>query len=588
MSQMIYVFSQLSIKIILVFGLFLFAISSPAYAEYFKIKNYEVNININKDSRIDVEEIIDVYFNTQRHGIFRDIPYKYKVTEVQGETAERTGIFGKTYKVYISNIETPGFEHKTLKKGNNIRIRIGNKHKYVSGNVKYIIRYSVIGAVNFFKNFDEFYWNVIGTKWPVSIEKVNFTITFPDFTPSKEQVFAVKGFLGDTDKVKNISISNRIISGYVNEPLPPYNGITVGIQFPKGIINLSLFQKIKIIFYNNISYFIPIVIFLLLFVLWLIIGKDEKTIKITHFYPPKGMTSAEAGMLIDDSIDNKDLISLIFYWAANGLIEIEELEKESFFGKPDFILIKKKDLSENAKAFEKTIFNGLFPAGTKNVRISTLKNNFYSYMEEAKEQLDREIKKAKLYEPGTRFIGKILMGSAFVFLIFIGLAVSIKRYDFAISLGTSMIIVFAFGYIMPKKSRKGLEQYQILQGFADFIKRVEKPKLKVLLKKDPSYFEKTIPFAIALNVMDEWTKKFDGLLTEPPSWYRSSSLHSGHMFNAMLLSRSINHSIASMNSAFVSKPSSSGAGSGSSGFGGLGGGGGFSGGGFGGGGGGSW
>jgi uncharacterized membrane protein YgcG len=269
------------------------------------------------------------------------------------------------------------------------------------------------------------------------------------------------------------------------------------------------------------------------------------------------------------------------------LIEIEEIEKEGLFGKQDYILTKINDLPDNAKSFEKTIFYGLFPAGTKNVRISNLKNNFYTYMEEAKEQLDNYIKNAKYYEPGTRFIGKILMGSAFVFLILIGITFSIKRYDYAISLGISMVITFVFGYIMPKKSQKGLEQYQMLQGFADFIKRVEKPKLKVLLKKDPNYFEKTIPFAIALNVMDEWTKKFDGLLKEPPRWYRSSGYHSGHMFNAMLFSRSLNHSISSMNKTFVSKPSSSGAGSGSSGFGSFGGGG-FSGGGFGGGGGGSW
>ena len=175
------------------------------------------------------------------------------------------------------------------------------------------------------------------------------------------------------------------------------------------------------------------------------------------------------------------------------------------------------------------------------------------------------------------------MGSAFVFLIGVGFAFSMKRYDYAISLGISGLIAFVFGYIMPKKSQKGLEKYQILQGFADFIERVEKPKLKVLLKQDPSYFEKTIPFAIALNVMDKWTKKFDGLLSEPPSWYHSTT---GSTFNAALFATSLNHSISTMNSTFVSKPSSSGAGSGGSIFGG--GGGGFSGGGFGGGGGGSW
>jgi len=43
---------------------------------------------------------------------------------------------------------------------------------------------------------------------------------------------------------------------------------------------------------------------------------------------PDNITSAEAGFFIDDKTDNRDLLSLIFYWAAKGCIEIEETEKK--------------------------------------------------------------------------------------------------------------------------------------------------------------------------------------------------------------------------------------------------------------------
>ena len=570
------------LNVFLIFGL-LFFISNSAYAEYFKITNYEVNINIHKNAVIDVEEIISVKFSALRHGIYRDIPYKYNVTPIADKKADRFGVFGKTYKINIINIETPGFENKVTKRGRYIRIRIGSKNKYARTNETYTIRYSVLGAINFFKDSSEFYWNIIGTKWKVNIEHVDFTVTFPEYTPDENQVIAVKGFYGDTDKIENLNIGNRIVSGSINETLSPGTAVTVGIKFPKDLIKLSTFQKLKIMLFNNASYFIPVIVFIPLFILWFLLGKDKKVVKVTHFYPPKDMTSAEAGVLIDDSVDDKDLISLIFYWAANGLIEMEEIEKEGFFDKKDFILTKLKDLPENAKPFERTIFYGLFPGSTGNVRISTLKNNFYSYMEQAKKELNDEISNRHLYEPGTRLLGKIIMGAAFIFLMGVGVSIALKRYDYSISLGISTIITFFFGYIMPKKSQRGLEKYRILQGFADFIERVEKPKLKVLLKQDPSYFEKTIPYAIALNVMDKWTKKFDGLLSEPPRWYHGTT---GSTFNAALFATSLNHSISTMNSTFVSKPSSSGAGSGGSIF--SGGGGGFSGGGFGGGGGGSW
>jgi uncharacterized membrane protein YgcG len=294
------------------------------------------------------------------------------------------------------------------------------------------------------------------------------------------------------------------------------------------------------------------------------------------------MTSAEAGVLIDDKTDNRDLLSLIFYWATKGLLEIEEKPKEGLFGKNDYILIKKADLPDDAKPYEKTFFNGLFPGSTKNVRISTLKDNFYTTMQVTRDLLEQEIKKEGYYEKGSRTMSNILKSISFA-MLFGGIVLGFAGYgyDYTISLAISAVITFIFGYIMPKKTDKGLEKYQILKGFADFIEKAEKPRIKRLLEEDPNYFEKTIPFAIALNVLDKWSPKFEGLVTEPPSWYRG---HYGPNFTTIALMHSLNHSMSHMNKDFSSQPSSSGT-SGDSGFGG---GGGFSGGGFGGGGGGSW
>ena len=43
-----------------------------------KIENYKVAIGINQDSSINVQETIDYNFGSlQKHGIYRNIPYKY-------------------------------------------------------------------------------------------------------------------------------------------------------------------------------------------------------------------------------------------------------------------------------------------------------------------------------------------------------------------------------------------------------------------------------------------------------------------------------------------------------------------------------
>ncbi|BAI80599.1 conserved hypothetical protein [Deferribacter desulfuricans SSM1] len=568
--------------IINLFTILLFAFTAIAHAEYFYIKKYDVDITVNENSVLDIKEEILVHFYSPRHGIFRKIPYKYKV-ENKADDLSRPFIYGKNYKLYIYDIKTPGFKNKIYKKGNYLYIRIGDKNRYVNGDIRYTISYKVYGAINFFDDHSEFYYNVIGFEWPVKIEKATFNINFPpNFKPDESEYFIFSGKRFSKINNTKFSVSEGNISGETISPLPAGYGITVGIKFPKGLINRgSFFTKLKFIIYNNYIYVLPVVIFIIFFLLWNKFGKDTKMIKIVQYKLPDDITPAEAGVLIDDKVDNRDLISLIFYWAAKGILEIEEVEGDGLiFKKKDYVLNRLKDLPETAKSFEKVIFNGLFPGSTKSVKISTLKDNFYTYMNEAREKLDSELTLQDYYDSTSKTLTAISYVVAIsLFIIGVISGIFFGRLDYPISFILSSIIVFIFARIMPKKTTKGSKVYQLVEGFKEFIERVEKPKLKALLKEDPNYFDKILPFAIALGIEEKVAEKFKDLITEPPSWYRGSSYHT---FNTIYFVNSIDNSIKSINAAFTSAPQSSSSGSGFSG------GGGFGGGGFGGGGGGSW
>src|SRR3989338_11353435 len=59
--------------------LYLGAVNSKEVFASEKIDNFTVNIAINEDATIDVEETIRYDFGTdERHGIYREIPYKYQ------------------------------------------------------------------------------------------------------------------------------------------------------------------------------------------------------------------------------------------------------------------------------------------------------------------------------------------------------------------------------------------------------------------------------------------------------------------------------------------------------------------------------
>jgi uncharacterized membrane protein YgcG len=151
----------------------------------------------------------------------------------------------------------------------------------------------------------------------------------------------------------------------------------------------------------------------------------------------------------------------------------------------------------------------------------------------------------------------------------------------SISLGLAAVVGFIFSSLMLKKNEKGVALYREVYGFKMFVKAAEKDKIERMLKEDPDYFEKTMPYAMIFGYAAQWGKKFDGLLHEPPKWYLTPPGYYGGGFMPSSFGSHLDDSVREIQQVFSSVPASSG---------GSGGGfsGGSSGGGFGGGGGGSW
>lgn len=81
--------------------------------------------------------------------------------------------------------------------------------------------------------------------------------------------------------------------------------------------------------------------------------------------------------------------------------------------------------------------------------------------------------------------------------------------------------------------------------FRKYLLSVDDEKLRTLLKEDPTYFEKNLPYAIALNVWDHWIKKCMSILEEmdySPKWI---SISDNNWWNAITTISSIWDSISS-------------------------------------------
>lgn len=196
-------------------------------------------------------------------------------------------------------------------------------------------------------------------------------------------------------------------------------------------------------------------------------------------------------------------------------------------------------------------------------------------------------------QPGRRIAKLIIYAVIFLILfliyIFVVTVIFSVSYDFAvlyITLASSAatFIMLPLTVIMRKRTKQGSEWYGKLLGFRNFIEKAEKDRIEKLVEENPSYFYNILPYAYVLGVTDIWAKKFEEIGMQPPQWY--SGYSSDRMFNTLVFTHYISHSMGGFTSAMASRPPSSGGLSrGGFGGGGFGGGfGGFSGGGFGGGG----
>ncbi len=548
--------------------------------EYFTIQQYDVTVQVNKDASLDLIETIRVHFTEPRHGIYRFIPYKYPLAQLPAgtEKANRQLESGGYAHVIIENISVDNWKYKVSKDGDYEFIKIGSANSMVDGEQQYTIHYRMLNAINFFKDHSELYLNIIGDRWQTSIDSVHFTISMYDAVPGTPDYFVATGTIGSTkNDTRSSWLDKKTFSGSTTRQLNLHEGVTVGIVLPNGFLVQQDYSL-----YGIKWMVLPVAVFFIMLFAWRRWGKDEKPTIQTEFYPPVGVSPCVCGYIIDDQLNRRDLTALIPYWGAGGYLQVKETEKDSLLGlvkKKEYTFIKLKSLPADADTFERTMFNGIF-AGGDEVTLSSLKNVLYKSMNNATSQLQSKVVREKYYVKGSgaRVAISIIIGLGFIFFGAITLLGKIDGYTWTgLALLVSGIIITVFGWFMRKKTEKGTQLLQKLQGFKEFLKSVEKDRLKEFLKQDENYFDKILPFAIVFGIADTWKDKLEGLDIPPPTWYVGSY----HGYNSALFMTSLNSSLNQMSDSFYSSPKSSSSG-------GSFGGGGSSGGGFGGGGGGSW
>ena len=558
---------------IAVLYIYIGALFTPLYAE--EIKDFYTEMLISHDGSVGVQEDIEYDFGSEyKHGIVREIPYEYQI-----------GIKNYNLRMHpnrATNFDGLPYEKRVSRDRGRLILRIGDPDKVVSGVKNYRIDYTVDGAITFFKDHDEIYWNVTGNEWKVPIARASAKVYFDNGVPQGTTAKCYTGVYGSKAEECRFSVTLTGIEFNALSSFRAGEGLSIVIGVPKGYFEEpSRLSKFSWFVSDNWFFTLPFLTLFLISYVWYSMGRDPdgKGVVAVRYEPPADITPAEAGTLMDESADILDITSTVVDLAVRGFLKIEETEstKFIFFSDRDYKLIKLRDpVDGELKAHEDKVFSGLFGAGKDKVMISELKDNFYKVLPPIKAALYQELISSRYFPSNPENIRKIfkwigigiIVASMFLF----------QSWGIKLSIALSGLFVLMFSRIMPRKTKKGSLAKEELLGFREFIERAEKDRIERLAKNDPTLFDRVLPYALVFGLGDRWADAFKDMYKSPPSWYYSPRY--GDTFAPRIFVSDLGRSITVMSSSFASSPRRSGG----SGFGG----GGFSGGGFGGGGGGSW
>ncbi|HTR24819.1 MAG TPA: DUF2207 domain-containing protein [Terriglobales bacterium] len=571
--------------------IFLVLALAPALAfaqgKSWHVTDFKDTISVSADGTALISEKLTVVFVGEWHGIHRTIPVEYP-----GPKGSNYTLFLKILTVTDDNGNK--LKYESSKSGASRDLKI-----YVPGAVDATrvvnIDYSVRNGVRHFDDYEEVYWNITGNDWPVPIDHASAFVTLPEgATGLRAQAFT--GAYGSKESDADAQVNGADVSVETTRKLPARGGLTVDIYIPPGIVKVpSGFTKFWWFVGSNPILLLPLFTLAVMWGLWHTVGRDpDAGMSVAPLYePPKGMTPAEVGTLLDDTIHPRDITSTIVDLAVRGYIKIEEkVDTFLVFHHKDYVFHNLKadaGWGPELAPHERVMMENIFQGGGTETRLSSLKNRFYTAIPAIRTDIMSALKNKGVYSLDPESAnGYSIVAAVAIGLIVVGVQVMGWMNLFysvpllIVSVAISAVIWWLFARQMTAKTVTGARMHIAVLGFQEFMNRVDKDRIQ---RMPPDTFEKFLPFAMALGVEHHWAQAFDGIVKDPPRWYVSPNGYTG--FTPLYFSSAMHGMATDMHQVFVSSPRASSGGSGFSSGGGFSGGG-FSGGGFGGGGGGAF
>jgi uncharacterized membrane protein YgcG len=601
-----------------------------------EILDWNSHIKVNTDGSMVVTETIHVRAegNQIKRGIYRDFPTTYQ------DRAGNRVVIGFNVLSVRRDGQTESYHTQDLSNG--VRVYAGKSSIFLDpGEYTYDITYRTDRQLGFFENHDELYWNVTGNGWPLRILKASATVVLPQPVPAKSLM--MEGYTGPQGSREQALTWEVTGAGEVRfactRILNSKEGMTIVLGWPKGIVaEPTKGEMAKHFVSDNLSVIFSFGGLLLVSAFyglaWVKVGKDpEKGTIIPRFTPADDLSPAAMRYVMEMGFDNRAFAAAVINLAVRGYLTITESTRALGLVRTSTLQRTGEEPSTPLSKGEQKIARELFPGSSKTLKLEKKNHKEISGAIKAlKEMLEGEYQKVHFINNSGYFgIGLLLTigilaaigltgdggrgqggGPPALFMVLwlapwsaatfflwssrkFGMAAMFSFFLVmaAVSFGVATSFIFVltififiglnilFYNLLKAPTNLGRRVMDKVDGFKMYLATAEEHRLDKLHPPDktPELFEKYLPYALALEVDQEWSEKFADVLRRAaevdnysPRWYHGR--HWDHM-NTSQFSSSLTSSFSSAISSSSQAPgSSSGFGGGGSGGGGGGGGGG--------------
>ncbi|HWS77808.1 MAG TPA: DUF2207 domain-containing protein [Thermomonas sp.] len=454
----------------------------------------------------------------------------------------------------------------------------------------YTLRYRTTRQLGFFKDFDELYWNAIGTGWAFPIESGRVRVRLPQAVPiERMQLDGYTGPQGAQGRdVRATASAPGEATWTLAQPLPAGAGMTLVIGFPKGLVTApTRAQTLRWLLADNRGLLVALLglVVLLAYCLrrWHQVGRDPRQgVVIARYQPPADHSPAALRfvqkMMHDTRCFSADLLDL----AVRGHVRIER-EKGLLRDQWTLTRLEGGDLDALPPP-QRGLLKALFAAGNtlelKPDNAVTTRSAVMGQMKSLETAYSGRMFKRHGASVGIAFL-ILLAGIVPAFAVSGG-------YGIPLIIGVlvlMLVVLGVFAAMVRAPTPEGRALLDEIEGLKRYLTVAERDDLARITgpeappQLDAERYQALLPYAVALEVEDAWTDKFTlavgaaaaAAATAGISWYRGAGIDSLSGF-----SKAVGSSLASQIASSSSPPGSSsgGGGGGSSGGGGGGGGGG--------------